>query len=277
MLIATTTYQSWPAQPQAQADLELVAKALSVQGFVTHTLINPSLASLTGELKRFGTEFGSEPSNRIVVYLAGYGITHVSPAGRGKGFLALTDTAAETRGSGTVPASRPSGLVSLSDTPREEVTWGNEWPRAISLNELDDWLKKLPVRHGMLILNSCFNGSVFHGYGDVPEELPEVIRAPVRHYLIAGDSFQCEAAPRLFAQTLAETISSPRTDLDRNGLVAASELAIRVQTLVADRSLGQLTPRAGRSTDNRFSQGEMLFNSPSKPSQLQGDVKESPK
>lgn len=262
LLLATTQYKAWPRQDEAQADLDLVGQALKAQGFTLHVLMNPRSDSVTTQLRRFGDTYGQDPGNRLVVYVAGYGITHVSAAGRAQGQLAISDTPAQETLSSVSLASRPSGLVALTDSPAEEETAGRHWPRALSVNELDEWLKKLPARHSLLIVNSCFNGSVFQGLGDYPDELPDSVRAPVRHTLIAGDAYQCESAPRLFAQTLTEVMGSSATDLDRDGAISGSELIIRTRNLVMERSQGLLTPRGGKSMDARHSQGEMLFVRP---------------
>ncbi len=269
LVVASTQYQAWPAQAQAQVDMELVATALEAQNFKVHKLLNPSFATLITELKRFGADYGQARDNRLLIYIAGYGVTHVSPAGRAKGSLALVDTPPDK--AAPPPAPHPSGLVALTDTPAEEMSWGKEWPKAIGLKELDDWAKKLATKHVMVVLNSCFNGSVFNGQGDYPDALPDIIPAPVRHYLIAGDGFQCGAAPTQFASTFAEVINSRASDLNNDGYTTASEISSRVQALVSDRSLGQLNPRSGKSTESHFAQGEMLFDKP-----VRAKTKETP-
>lgn len=228
---------------QVQADplepLRPFGEALKAQGFALETVSSPTVGQARAVLQRWGGDHGQGLHNRLVVVVRAPGLTRLTRAGR------------------------PSGVLAMSDTPAGEAIRGPGEVNALTVEALDEWAKSLPARHVLLVLDACFNGSVFHGQGDLPDRRSDTPAAPVVHYIVAGDAPSCvrgQGSPLLLS--LVQALRSSATDLDGDGLISATEVGIRAQRDVADQTEGLQTPRSGKSADRYFAQGEFLFRRP---------------
>ncbi len=143
-----------------------------------------------------------------------------------------------------------------------------EVPRkTLSVEALDGWLKSLEIEHSLLVLDSCFNGSLFVQQGSLPDRKPKDLPGRSLNYLVAGDALQCHEGPPMLADAFLEVLLDRRSDRDKDGLLRASEASARAQRLVMERSFGLQVPRSGRSSDREHAVGDVVLREFASPSE----------
>lgn len=139
------------------------------------------------------------------------------------------------------------------------------WSRGISMTELVSRIMKLPPKHVLILLDTCFGGyaamSARGSMEDNPEQLLRRLTSlPARHLLSAGKRGQpvMESASWRHSAFVAELLSGLEGAADRNrdGLIPVSELYTFLQGAVTRRTKGAQTPHLATLDEG---QGEFVF------------------
>lgn len=202
-------------------DLENLSKALTDQGFdKVVTVVNRDVTAdtLRNIRQHFIEANALQPDDRLLVYYAGHG--ERDPSGD-TGYIVLT-------------ASNPTAR-----SPKTEV----------SMTEFMAWMKALPVKHLLVILDACYSGLAIGGRsrGNNPpldaanrQELYELSARSGRFVMTAGDEAQLANEDKrwdggLFTQGILRAIKTSDIGRPNDRLVTTFELFARAKQFVVEQ------------------------------------------
>ncbi|MBF0535203.1 MAG: caspase family protein, partial [Nitrospirae bacterium] len=146
LVIGVSAYQAgWPKLPGVVNDVEVVKKLLTRQGFEVVTVLNPNKDKLLKAYDDFIQNYGSNPDNRLLFYYAGHGFTEHKSYGGDIGYI--------------VPA----------DAPVPEKDKAAFAAKAIDMQQIESFAKRIDAKHALFLFDSCFSGSIFDMTRAVPE------------------------------------------------------------------------------------------------------------
>lgn len=230
LVIGIDDYQSaWPRLFNGIRDAEEVAKALAAQGFETTVVRNPGSRALKEAIEGFVFDKGADPEARLFIWFAGHGHTIAS-----EGYL--------------VPA----------DAPRPES--GSAFRKAaVNLGQFGTWMREVRAKHVLAVFDSCFGGTVFKTMRSRPNaSIEHAAAGPVRYFITSGAEDQTVSDDGLFRKLFLEAIGGD-ADLNRDGYVTGSELAMFLQYETINLTDRAQTPRHGALRELGFDRGDFLF------------------
>ncbi|MBF0466738.1 MAG: caspase family protein, partial [Nitrospirae bacterium] len=146
LVIGVSDYQSgWPKLPGVAGDVEVVKKLLVGQGFEVVTVMNPERDKLLRAFDDFIQKYGSKTENRLLFYFAGHGHTVKKSYGEDMGYI--------------VPV----------DAPRPDKNRAGFLAKAIDMQQIESFAKRIDAKHALFLFDSCFSGSIFDMTRAVPE------------------------------------------------------------------------------------------------------------
>jgi formylglycine-generating enzyme required for sulfatase activity len=257
LLVGVSRYRAapWQPLPDAAEDALVVRDALRRHGFETRVVVDdlpqgfapdPSVTvepQLTGArlseiVKDFLLCSGARPcrphdeASRVLVWFGGHGATV-----GGEGFLLGMDAPGEAD----------------PELPR----------RGVHIRELGNWLRLSSARHVLVVIDSCFAGTVFEPrYAVRPSDTTEhMIGHPVRQFITSGGSREQVPAESVFRRLFVGALSGEPAWANANddAWLTASELGLYLATRVQGLRHGQQTPQFGELLDPRFDKGNFLF------------------
>lgn len=223
--------------PGVERDLPEVKTALEKHGFQVKVLLNPTRKIIDEEINSFIDDFGQSPENRLLIYFAGHGSTMKLADGREMGYIVPAD----------VPASLAAG-VSLRRF-------------AISMDTIEGYARRIESKHALFVFDSCFSGSLFQALRPdalVPPVISGKTALPVRQFITAGTAEQSVPDKSIFREVFVGGLNGA-ADLNSDGYVTVTELAMYVEDKVGNYSRGTQTPRYGKIRDPKLDQGDMVF------------------
>jgi Caspase domain len=254
LLMGASDYKYMDPLPRVKDDLTKMAAVLQRLGF---TVIRVENGKLTAANVRSPQDYFEKVTitsdDRLLVFFAGHGY----PRREGdvvRGYLALSD-------------ARPGEGKS---------------PNTIQMEEFVAWTQRVPAKHLLVLLESCFSGLAVGGR-DVqmmgpgaaapppaaapdPVTLHQLSRDPGRYLLMAGDENQRVPMGNawgggLFAHAVVQGLEG-RADGDRDGFVTARELYPWVRSYVSAEALkvlgASVTPLI-KDLHPVLSKGEFVF------------------
>lgn len=225
LLVGASQYRHdppWEPLDGVSDELKSLQSLLVSQGFHVRRICDPLTSGPGGltEVERFVRQYGNG-TNRLLVYLSG----HAWADDNAKvGYFAAVDSEAP----GTA-AARLSGLGSQ---------------KIISLARL------FAGRHLLIVVDACYSAQIFTlKSAQQPDAISvidfEDISRPVRDFMTAGAADQRTPNPSLFTPAFILGVAG-MADLNHDGIVRASELALWVRDKVANSSANNTTPRSGK-------------------------------
>ncbi|MCY7377261.1 MAG: caspase family protein [Pyrinomonadaceae bacterium] len=98
--------------------------------------MNPKRDELTGAIDSFVDEYGYAYGNRLLIYFAGHG--HTAKAGDG----------------------RDLGYIIPSDAPLPDKDALNFQRKAVSMDTIQFYARKIQAKHALFVFDSCFSGKL---------------------------------------------------------------------------------------------------------------------
>lgn len=255
LLMGVSDYTHMPALPRVKDDLAKMEAVLHRLGF---TVVRVENQRLTAANVRSPQEYFEKVSmtsdDRLLVFFAGHGF----PRREGE---------------------RVRGYLALSDARNGE----GKSPNTIAMEEFVAWTQRVPAKHLLVLLESCFSGLAVGGrevqmmgpgadaaaptttHPD-PVTLHQLSKDPGRYLLMAGDENQQVPMDKrwgggLFADAIVQGLQG-KADGDRDGFITARELYPWVRNYVAAEALSVLgtsvTPLI-KDLDPVLSKGEFVF------------------
>ncbi len=233
LLIGVSDYTAgWPDLGSIGGELDQVEAALKKQGFVVIRVMNPDSDQLARAFEDFINGYGFDRNNRLLFFFSGHG--HTRDSGE-KGYL--------------VPADAPN-------PNRDEKGFLR---KALPMNQILAWSRKIEAKHALFLFDSCFSGTVFKAK-DLPATPPHISRAtalPVRQYITAGDAGETVPAGSVFTPAFIDALEYGWGDLNKDGYVSGSELGLYLQEKVPRHA--RQTPQWGKISDYKLARGDFIF------------------
>lgn len=213
----------------AHRDLENMFQALTAQGF--EPVIKVANRSVTADtLRNIQGHFKEAllPDDRLLVYYSGHG--ERSPKGD-TGYIVLAD-------------SNPGAPSRKTE---------------VSMTEFMSWMRSLPVKHLLVILDACYSGLAIGGRSKGPgpvlvgldrQRLYELSSRSGRFVMTAGDDTQLAHEDRrwdggLFTRGLLRALAARDASRPGNGLVTTFDLFARAKQYVGEQVRAhRLSPQA---------------------------------
>jgi hypothetical protein len=179
----------------------------------------------------------TKPDDRVIIFYAGHGITTPLPENKERGYILPID----------------------ADPIRPITT-------AISTDQLSEMAEGMPAKHLYAIMDACYGGLIFARSQPISSETEDFIETVsirrTRQALTAGGRDQpvFDTGPgghSVFTFHLLEGLKNRSADLDKNGIITASELAAYIMPRVTTESRKQQTPQYGILIGDRG--GEFVF------------------
>lgn len=242
LIIGESDYTNgWKDLPGVKSDVKAVASALRSQGFAVTETINPTRTQLTSAIDEFINNYGYEANNRLLIYYAGHGHTQKSSDGRQLGYI--------------IP----------SDAPLPETNERQFRQLALSMNEIENYARRIEAKHALFIFDSCFSGTLLtKRRSNVPPVITLKTTQAVRQFITAGSDEQEVPDESVFRREFIEGIGG-EGDLNGDGYITGSELADFLQTKVTNYTRGSQTPQYGKIFDALLDKGDFVFISKNTP------------
>jgi hypothetical protein len=176
-------------------------------------------------------------NDRVFIFYAGHGITMPLPEGKERGYILPVD----------------------ADPSKPVLT-------AISTDQLNEFSEAMPAKHLYFVMDACYGGLIFTRSQPVSAEVQnflEVISTRrTRQAITAGGRNQpvFDTGPSghsVFTFHFINGLKTMSADLDKNGVITASEIASYILPRVTAESKGQQTPQYGILIGDRG--GEFYF------------------
>ncbi|MES3020749.1 MAG: polysaccharide deacetylase family protein [Pseudomonadota bacterium] len=239
IVIGIDDYPKWPKLQYAVRDAEGVRETLIDKfGFAAGRVITlkNAEATRTGILAAFHDRLGHggvQKNDRVFVFFAGHGATRKLSSGRDLGYI-----------------------VPYDSDPNQFAT------DAIPMTEIQNIAESLSAKHTLFVMDACYSGlGLTRGAGS-RNFLRDNAKRIGRQMLTAGgtDQLVADGGPNghsVFTWTLLQGLSG-KGDLNRDGLITATELAAYVAPAVA--SVSDQTPAFGSLPGSEG--GDFVFELP---------------
>lgn len=269
LVIGISRYDHWADLPGVVKDVEEIKGALTEHGFTVEVAKQEDLVSdrLYPLIKKFVSERGLNPENRLLIYYAGHGYRRVEDDGTDSGFILPSDT------------------PPLGDDPAPFLS------KAIGMGELLATTQGIRAKHALFVLDTCYAGSLINAAeavaarppvdrtgaarfdckkdSNLPPCPPPHIRAKVEgntRQIIASGMFRQQVPDksefrRRFVAGLTDE-SGGGADLDGDSYVTVSELGEYLQKNVTNTSEGSQQPTWGWVGTKAANPGDFVFVMP---------------
>ena len=237
LVIGNGKYTSgWDNLPGVASDVTAVKTVLENQGFTVETAENLASRDFSNRILQFIDDYGYEPNNRLLIYYAGHGHTLKSTGdGRDLGYVVPVD------------APLPS---------KDELGFKR---KAIPMDDILNFAKKIQSKHALFVFDSCFSGRlVSRGEIKVPPIIQESIAYPVRQFITAGAANQPVPDESIFRRSFVRALEG-EADRNADGYITGTELAEYLKEKVTNYSNRQQTPQYGKINDIELDKGDFVF------------------
>lgn len=235
LVIGVSQYRAgWPPLQGVKKDVLAVRERLERSGFDVTPVPDPTRHDIEVAFEDIKKKLkGKDKPGRLLVYYAGHGANL-----NGEGFL--------------VPVDAPE--------PKMDEAAFRE--KAVTLKWVRDQLRDMPVRNALLLLDNCFSGAVFKTMRGTPLDSPAIgymVAFQSREIISAGTEAQTVPDDSIFRRYFEAALSGAG-DVDKDGYITGSELAMFLRTKVANESKGQQTPMSAKIDESE--KGEFVLLSP---------------
>ena len=238
LVIGVSDYGSgWPRLSGVQQDVKAVREALKEHGFEVETATNPTRAQLYEAFSNFINRYGQKVENRLLFYFAGHGYTRKQAYGEDMGYI--------------VPV----------DAPNPDRDLNGFIAKAMDMQQIEVFAKRIQSKHAMFIFDSCFSGSIFSLSRAAPASITYKTASPVRQFITSGSAEENVPDESVFRQQFIEALKGD-ADMDKDGYVTGTELGEFLQTRVVNYSRNSQHPQYGKIRNPHLDKGDFVFALP---------------
>lgn len=237
LVIGCSKYNNgWPELPGPVRDVEEVSVALEQLGFQVEVLHDPDSVRLRRALNNLAGN-SEDLEQGLVVYFAGHGHT-----------LSLAD-------------GRKLGYIVPVDAPDPEKDLVGFMDRAVSMQQMQQISTLIPVKHVLMVFDSCFSGALFSLSRAKPSQyLMEQAQKPVRSFITAGDEGEQVPDESVFKTVFIQGLREGLADRSpKDGYITDRELGQYLQEQVVNYSNGGQHPQYGRIRNPKLDKGDFIF------------------
>ncbi|MDM8555187.1 caspase family protein [Desulfococcaceae bacterium HSG7] len=239
LIIGVSDYieKEWTDLPSVKEDIKVVAFALEQHGFKVTIVKNPSQKHLKNSIDRFISENGREFDNRLLIYYSGHGDTIKQKWGGEMGYLVPTDA------------------------PNPNTDLDGFLDKAIDMEQIGVYAKRIQSKHTLFLFDSCFSGSIFSLERAVPEIIDYNTSKPIRMFIVAGNDNEKIPDKSIFRKQFVAALKG-EGDVFKDGYLTGSELGLFLQITVANYSNGSQHPQYGKIRHPDLNKGDFVFQLP---------------
>jgi len=235
LIIGVSNYSmGWPTLRGVKKDIAELSVVLKNQGFHVVVVEDPTHEQLIDSFSDFINLYGLDLDNRLLFYFSGHGYTAKQSYGGEMGYI--------------VPA----------DTPDPDKDFKGFLQKAIDMQQIEVFAKRIQSRHALFIFDSCFSGSIFSVSRAMPKNITYKIARPVRQFITSGSADEKVPDESIFLDLLIVGISG-EGDLNRDGYVTGTELGSFLQDNVINCTYGFQHPQFGKIRNLYLSKGDFVF------------------
>jgi hypothetical protein len=227
----------WPKLPGVKDDIEEVARALELHGFLVTKVENPDSAQLDKSFKAFIDAYGLGVENRLLFYFAGHGHTVKQSYGDEMGYIVPADA--------PLPARDPHGFMS----------------KAMDMQQMELYARRIQSKHALFLFDSCFSGALFALSRAVPESIGYKTARPVRQFITSGSADEQVPDRSVFRRQFVEALDG-EADSNRDGYITGTELGEFLQDRVVNYSRNAQHPQYGKIRNPNLDKGDFVFALP---------------
>jgi len=235
LLIGVSDYTAgWADLPGVKKDIPRMKSALEAQGFNVTVVMDPTHDQLTAAIDRFIDEHGYGQDNRLLFYYSGHGYTLKKGWGGDMGYIVPADT--------PDPNSNRRGFES----------------KALDMEQIEVYAKRINAKHALFLFDSCFSGSIFALSKAAPAIINYKTSQPVRQFITAGSADEEVPDKSIFCQQFLDALTG-EADGNRDGYITGSELGEYLQTTVVNYSYEAQHPQYGKIRHRLLDKGDFVF------------------
>ena len=236
LVIGVSKYlNGWPYLPGVKKDINLLKPVLEKQGFIVHTIEDPTKVEFEKAMANFIAKYGQKSKNRLLIYFAGHGKTITTSYGVELGYIVPFD------------APNPhSDLAGFKST-------------AIPMSQIEIYAQQIESRHVLFLFDACFAGSLFSITRAIPDELSNKTAYPVRQFITSGSADEEVSDESIFCQQLITALSTDNADTNKDGYLTGSELGEYLQKKVTYYSYNHQHPQYGKIRNPFLDKGDFVF------------------
>jgi hypothetical protein len=235
LLIGVSNYvEGWPNLRGVKKDIKELSEVLRGQGFHVVIVEDPAYDEMVASFSAFINNYGLNPDNRLLFYFSGHGYTATQSYGGEMGYI--------------VP----------SDAPDPEKDFKGFLQKAVDMQQIEVFAKRIQSRHALFIFDSCFSGSIFSISRAMPENITYKISQPVRQFITSGSADEKVPDESVFLQLLILGVYG-EGDLNGDGYVTGTELGSFLQDNVINCTHGCQHPQFGKIRHINLSRGDFVF------------------
>lgn len=135
----------WADLSGVTSDVKEVSAALSEHGFLVESVMNLRGPELLARMEAFIEQYGADEQGRLLIYYAGHGYKTTS-GGREEGYIVPSDA--------PLPDEKAPAAFAA---------------KAIDMRRIMALVSKIKSKHALLVLDSCFSGSLINAAQALPE------------------------------------------------------------------------------------------------------------
>lgn len=238
LVIGVSDYDSgWPRLPGVQEDVKAVRAALKEHGFNVETVINPTRVKLYQAFLNFINRYGQTVENRLLFYFAGHGYTRKLAYGEEMGYIVPVDAAN--------PERDLQGFTA----------------KAMDMQQIEVFAKRIQSKHALFIFDSCFSGSIFSLSRAAPANITYKTAKPVRQFITSGNAEENVPDKSVFRRQFIAALKG-NADVDNDGYVTGTELGEFLQKNVVNYSRNCQHPQYGKIRNPHLDKGDFVFAMP---------------
>jgi len=235
LVIGVSDYVAgWPDLPGVDDDLKAVKKLLEKQGFNVTAIKDPTHKKIREAFDQFISQHGREFHDRLLIYYAGHGYTLKQKWGGEMGYI--------------VP----------SDTPVPRIARDAFLDKAIDMEQIAVYAKRIQSKHVLFLFDCCFSGSIFTLSRAAPAIINYKTSKPVRQFITAGSADERVPDQSVFRRQFEDALKG-EADSNKDGYVTGSELGEYLQTTVVNYSNESQHPQYGKIRHPKLDKGDFVF------------------
>jgi hypothetical protein len=236
MVIGGSSYHNgWSKLPGVKKDIIAIKNALESNGFLVTTVVDPTKEQIRRAFDSFIAKYGREPENRLLIYYSGHGYTMKQTWGGNMGYI--------------VPV----------DAPNPNVDKSGFLDKAIDMEMIEVYAKRIQSKHALFLFDSCFSGSIFALSKAAPAAITYKTSKPVRQFIAAGSAEEEVPDESIFRKQFIEALKG-EADANKDSYVTASELGEFLQTTVINYSHNSQHPQYGKIRNPYLDKGDFVFH-----------------
>jgi formylglycine-generating enzyme required for sulfatase activity len=231
LLIGESKYTNgWQNLGSIPEELVQVKKVLISQGFHVEKSLNLNARQLKDRIEKFIDKYGFDENNRLLFFYSGHGHTR-----NDKGYIVPTDAAN--------PNFDEKGFLR----------------KAVSMNLILTWARRIEAKHVLFLFDSCFSGAVFKAknLSKIPRQISQAATEPVRQFITAGSAEETVPAKSVFTPAFIDALRFGWGDLYKDGYITGQELGLYLRNKVPQHI--EQTPQYGKIKDYDLSRGDFVF------------------